>query len=224
MANKWIPLAGLGALGALMLLSRKAKAGAMRTPAPTRNQFPDTMGPRRVPPVKLGPNFNTSEFIKPPNKRGAKLTDKEIRNATLLVSQILQPTRNKFGPIKVTGGFRLLTTMTPQQWVKYLVDKGYHTASLSSDHFEARGVDIYPMAAAKDRGKFLEVARFMARLPQTRQIIVYYKTDKKTGETVPGHIHVSVVTPDRKRFKGKKFAMMYHKGKPLSGGYSAIMD
>ena len=221
------PLILAGAAGILFLMfGRKAFAkGTKKTKTVTvtpRVILPDGKPNRKWGiPMKLSKNFNLSEFLvtKDPvlqkKMRATKLTDTELQNVRSMTDNILQPLRDYIGkPIVITSGVRPVNIMTPDQWVEYLKKKGHRTASRTSDHFEGAGVDFYfRKGSAEDWRK---AARWLAKNPHVRQVIIYWKT--RGGKLVPGHMHVGLVRKGRPRFaRAEKFAMAFKDGQLMPG-------
>lgn len=212
---------GLGLLGgaALLLFARKSSASTLARVSEKR---------KHGIPMQLSKNFRLREFLvsRDPELhkklQATKLTDTELANLRRLVGGILQPVRDKFGTVVVSNGLRPLNLMNKKGWVKYLKDRGYHTASLSSDHFEGGGAD-FVLPSATDN-QWLQAAQYITKLPATRQVLLYYKTDRKTGEVKPSHIHVGVVRPGKGKFKRKTtYAFMLKDDKRFPGGTETLL-
>ena len=208
-------LLGLGGAAALFLFSRKSHAS--------------TGGARKHGvPMRLSRNFQLSEFLtsRDPDLsarlKGVKLTDSELANLKRLVSSILQPVRDEFGPVVITSGLRPLNIMSKQGWVDYLRKRGYHSASLHSDHFDGGGADF--VLTGGDDTDYLEAAQLIASLPATRQIILYYKTNA-AGETVPQHLHVGVVRSGKPKIRNpESYAFMMKDDKKFPGGTQTLLQ
>jgi len=155
--------------------------------------------------LQLSPNFNLLEFLR--STLMSKLayyqpTQDEIRNTKLLVNNILQPMRNEFGPITITGGGRV-------KGMKNEKGQTHYEALLAAGHMPSKTSDHYGFGAADIKGASPAITRkifeAMKKLPSTRQIILHEYTNPD-GSIKSAYIHVGVVTPTRPKITGKNYA------------------
>lgn len=187
---KAIALVGGGAaVAALLLGTRKSRAAT----------------PRRTD-VQLSRNFRLSEFLQSsaiPALRDYQPTQDELANLALLVNLVLQPMRDRFGAIRITGGARPPSLRSPEGKTFYdlLLERGYDPA-VDSDHNVFGGADVYLTELPAER--WPEAHEWAKANPHVRQVISYYKT--AAGRVVPDHMHLSVVTPGRPRLVTADFS------------------
>lgn len=137
--------------------------------------------------VKLSKNFMTSEFLNSgvmPELKNYKLTGFELANLKRLVDGILQPVRDKFGPIIITAGGRPKTLKSKAGKTFYqLLKKAGYNPSETSQHIDFEAAGFHP----RNRRKVLEVYKYILTLPAANQVILYMKNGQ------PHFIHASVV-------------------------------
>lgn len=185
---------GLGAGALLLLLGRKSEASIMH---------------KHGKPKKLSANFDLTEFLRSkafPSVSRYKLTDQELANLQKLVTKVLQPARNKFGPITITSGVRPkhLKDAQGKTFNERLRERGYNPAE-DSDHAYAAAAGTALLA---DPDQLPELARFYMGIPEVRQVILYYEKMR------PKHVHVAVKHPKHPK-RARRFAFVIKDGKPL---------
>ncbi len=153
--------------------------------------------------AKLSKNFKVSEFLKSstfPNLRNYELTPAEYENLSALVVGILQPVRDKFGKVVITGGGRPHSVAAAKgtTWHRALGARGLRPAK-DSDHADFSAADIDVPGARLD-----DVYEFIKTLPATRQVILEY-TRNKSGAPVMTHIHVAAQTTSKGRHRSFAF-------------------
>lgn len=118
-----------------------------------------------------GPYFHASEFNSLTAPGHVKL------NLLRLTKELLNPIREKFGPVKITSGYR------SPEYNKELRKKGYNSAD-NSQHCTGEAVDLVCPASTS-----LEVYNWASEnLTGKYGQLFYYK--KK------GHIHISLINED----------------------------
>jgi zinc D-Ala-D-Ala carboxypeptidase len=117
--------------------------------------------------MKLSENFSLSEFTETSTGLPNKPNQEAITNLKYLVQYVLQPARDKFGPIEVTSGYR-----SPA--VNAAVG-----GSATSDHLFGRAADIQ----CEDMASVFE---FIRKQTHFKQLIWEFGTDKQ-----PAWIHVA---------------------------------
>lgn len=219
--NRKIVALGLG-VGAGILFAMSRKASAATPPV----IVPSTAANKWGPPLALGKNFDLSEFLRSgtfPQVAKYKLTDDELANVKLLVEKILQPIRDKYGPVLITSGGRpagMITTAAETTtdiygkpitipagatFAQAMKQKGYDAAD-HSDHIAFAAVNFEIWDANKDPDS-TALERAYADLqnatafPDVRQVILYRTADGKAN-----NVHVAVVYPDHPRITGPAFA------------------
>lgn len=117
--------------------------------------------------MKLSNNFSLSEFTKTETGLPNRPSQEVVNNLKYLVQYVLQPARDKFGPIEITSGYR-----SPE--VNAAVG-----GSATSDHLFGRAADIKheDMAA---------VFAYIRKYTHFKQLIWEFGTDNE-----PAWIHVS---------------------------------
>jgi hypothetical protein len=123
--------------------------------------------------MQLSPNFTLEEmvFSQTATRQGINNTPdaQQIENLRNLCTRILQPVRDKFGPIRISSGFRCRRLNSAVG------------GSSTSDHCYGFAADIIPLAASKK-----EVAQWIAKNCQFHQLIMEF------GERDnPSWIHIS---------------------------------
>jgi hypothetical protein len=118
--------------------------------------------------MKLSNNFSLSEFVRTETGLPNRPTQEAIANLKYLVQKVLQPARDKFGPIEVTSGYR-----SPE------VNAAVGGVGATSDHLFGRAADIQceDMAA---------VFTYIRKYTHFKQLIWEFGTDSQ-----PAWIHVS---------------------------------
>ncbi len=199
-------LLGGGLLALVFLMKSKAKAASPQkalppagpTVTPSVAQGPHIYGGN----VRLSRNFKVSEFIKSPRGlRKYKLTQGEFDNLSRLVKEVLQPLRNNYGPVIVTGGIRPTGLLNKDEWYRRLKDKGFKPAK-DSDHYYAAAADI----KLPNKSAMVAAFKWLQRLPAVRQVGLEYKMTPQ-GKKI-SHIHVAVVTPGRPKVTGDNYAFV----------------
>lgn len=182
----WIAGAGLG----LFFASRKGFAMSGKTYGA---------------PLKLSKNFDLLEFLRQhKGLESYKLNQQQFDAVSALATKVLQPARDAFGPLGINSGCR------PPEWRdsngKSLDDllkaQGYFP-SPNSDHDFCGAADLKP----DDVTKAMPLAIFLANLPDTRQVILEYKSGPN-GTRVFSTVHVAVVTPGRPKMLGNAYAFV----------------
>lgn len=186
-------------LAILFLLSRKASAKVNRS----------IFAPRQ-----LSAHFNLSEFlVGHPDMPKLGVTPGELFNLTELCTKLLEPVRTLAGPVRITNGLRpedvkFATSQGPKTLDEILIAKGYHP-SATSHHHDGSGADF----ELPGKPEFLESAAMLLKsLPDTRQVILYFKT--VNGALVPNHVHVSVCA-GRPKAKAPNYAFVMVDDKPF---------
>ena len=143
---------------------------------------------KAIPPGNLSPNFTLEELTVTNTGIENIPTAEERDNLALLATQILEPMRAHFGPLRVTSSFR---------------SKKVNTAiggATSSEHMSARAADLYDMSGATAQD-MIEWLYTQTHLPINQAI----------REDHTGHLHVSVAavgqTPKRQflKFDGSNY-------------------
>lgn len=150
--------------------------------------------------LQLSPNFKLSEFLRSTSVPEVKYyhpTPKELANLQLLVDKVLQPLRNEFGPIRISGGMRPMSVRNSkgQNFTEALRQSGYEP-SPEGDHTTFNGVDIQ-LVRTPSAKMYLKAYHWLKAHPSVRQVILYLKTDPDTQASYADHIHVSSVTPEK---------------------------
>jgi hypothetical protein len=117
--------------------------------------------------MKLSENFSLSEFTETSTGLPNKPNQEAITNLKYLAQYVLQPARDKFGPIEVTSGYR-------SEKVNAAVG-----GSATSDHLKGKAADIKHKDLAS-------VFAFIRKQTNFKQLIWEFGTDKQ-----PAWIHVS---------------------------------
>ena len=118
--------------------------------------------------MKLSNNFNLSEFVRTETGLPNRPTQEAIANLKYLVQYVLQPARDKFGPIEVTSGYR-----SPE------VNAAVGGVGATSDHLFGRAADIQCEDMAS-------VFAYIRKYTHFKQLIWEFGTDSQ-----PAWIHVS---------------------------------
>jgi hypothetical protein len=198
-------LVGLGVvLGAWLLWPKKASAKS------------------GVKNMQLSKDFWLNEFRQSetfPDIASYQPTKLELINLLVLVTKILQPLRDKYGPILITSGGRPLnvvstaprtiTTLTGKQVLvpsgsnidTFLAAKGYGPVSTSGHHLWSTA--DFAFVKKLDTAQYTAVFDWIKAQPETRQVILY-KNDK--GE--PSRFHVEVLSPGRTKAEGASYAFL----------------
>lgn len=189
----WLLALGVG--GLVYFASRHAKAAGMKYRAP----------------LKLTKNFDLLEFLN--QHKGLEsyaIDDFQYLSVLALATRILQPLRDKYGPIKISSGCR------PPDWRdangktldEILVNEGFHPAR-GSDHDWCGAADLQ----FDSPDKYLQAAIDVANNPATRQVILEYRT--VDGKQVINTLHVAVVTPNHPKITGDAYAFVQLDGKTV---------
>jgi hypothetical protein len=117
--------------------------------------------------MKLSENFSLSEFTETSTGLPNKPNQEAITNLKYLAQYVLQPARDKFGPIEVTSGYR-------SEKVNAAVG-----GSATSDHLKGKAADIKHKDLAS-------VFAFIRKQTHFKQLIWEFGTDSQ-----PAWIHVS---------------------------------
>jgi zinc D-Ala-D-Ala carboxypeptidase len=117
--------------------------------------------------MKLSENFSLSEFTETSTGLPNKPSQEAITNLKYLVQYVLQPARDKFGPIEITSGYR-------SEKVNAAVG-----GSATSDHLKGKAADIKHKDLAS-------VFNYIRKQTHFKQLIWEFGTDSQ-----PAWIHVS---------------------------------
>lgn len=166
-------------------------------------------------PMKLSKNFDLMEFVNQhPGLKDYQLSQEQFDNISKLTTQILQPLRDKFGAVHVNSGLR------PNEWrdangksLNDLLKEQGHKPAEDSDHNYGAAVDVSLTGTTDPARAYADAAVMVAKMPETRRVIVYYKTID--GKKVPGHMHISVVTPSKPKMLAADYAIAVLDGKRL---------
>lgn len=165
-------------------------------------------------PMQLTKNFNLLEFLdEHPTLKDYELNQEQFDNVYAL-AHLLQKGRNYLGvPIRVQSGCRPPDWRNPdgKDLLSILREKGYKP-STNSDHMPCGAADL-GFASPEMYGK---AAEYFAAQPETRQVILEYKTVKRDGVDnfpVPMAVHVAVVMPGRPKITGDNYAFVSVDGK-----------
>lgn len=189
----------LGIGGAVFLLSRKGHA--MSSAQGTGQTYKA--------PLQLSKNFNLTEFLQQhAGLLSYALNQDQFDAVSRLATKVLQPARDKFGPLRVASGCR------PPEWHDdqgrslddILKAEGYHPAE-HSDHDFCGAADIIPDSP----DKIMPLAIYLAGLPDVRQVIVEYRT--VDGQKQFNTVHVAVTTPGRPKITTQAYAFIQTDGK-----------
>ncbi len=118
--------------------------------------------------MKLSENFSLSEFTETSTGLPNKPNQEAITNLKYLVQYVLQPARDKFGPIEITSGYR-----------SEKVNAAVGGVGATSDHLKGKAADIQCEDMAS-------VFAFIRKQTNFKQLIWEFGTDKQ-----PAWIHVS---------------------------------
>lgn len=181
---------GAGVVGAVVLFGRQIKAGARR--------FGKGVGKN----VQISKNFSTSEFLQSevaPDLINWTIPPSHFANIQALVNDVLQPARDKFGPLKITSGYRPKSYRNAkgETFFDLLRQAGYKP-SKDSDHYYGQAAGIFPLRIEN----MIPLWVWLKNHPKVRQVIMYFKT-KPSGGVRLQHIHVAVATKDRPRIEGR---------------------
>jgi hypothetical protein len=128
--------------------------------------------------MKLSENFSLSEFTETSTGLPNKPNQEAITNLKYLVQYVLQPARDKFGPIEVTSGYR-------SEKVNAAVG-----GSATSDHVHGRAADIQceDMAAVfnyiRKQLHFKQLIWEFGTNAQPKWIHVSYDVNNNKGEVL----------------------------------------
>lgn len=216
-------LIGLGVSSAVFWFMRKASAMETLYKAPR----------------KLSAHFDLSEFVSQHDDlKSYGLTAAMLGNVERLAGRILEPARITFGPIIINSGGRPMDLLTSKPTYtksaagqpvtlpagvtldQIVTAQGYHP-SPTSDHHDFSGADIrFPaldtLAPEERARRYAEAAIFLARLPDTRQVIVYYAR-QPDGSSAPVDIHVAVMGPGKGKIASPNYAFAMLDGKRFPG-------
>lgn len=199
-SKTWIALLGLGSLVAL--LARKAGASevtSIHVVPPAPGEVTVNEEHKYAAPMKLSSNFDLSEFLRSdvmPQLATYKLTQTELDNLKSLVVGILQPMRDKFGPITITSGGRPLDFKVDGKTIDDLMTSKGMKPAIYSDHHSFLAADFVPANPSLYEPIFV----WLQTLPLSRQVILYH-----TPEGAPTHLHVGITSA----FKPKLIAPYY---------------
>ena len=247
MASKGSAWLWIGAIvgGTALLMGRKAHAATPPSPIP---QKPSPATAQAVAqqggtamlsqpeshlygaPLALSANFDLSEFLRStvmPEIAQYRLTADELANVKALCQLVLQPLRDKYGPIDVTSGGRPLsiTTAAPRgvqnvngttvnvpagSTIDDLLKAAGYAPAANSDHHGFSAADIKLTAPGLTQASYSQAYADLQANPHVRQVIMYTLANGLPG----GHIHVSVISPDRPKESGTAYAFL----KPEAGG------
>lgn len=165
---------------------------------------------------RLGKNFKLGEFLTSgvlPDLINMKVPELVWNNLLRLVTLVLQPARDLFGPLRVTNGWR------PEGVVKdgktfndLLKEKGYKP-SATSDHPFGLAADVVPaIADTTDRTKKgIALYQHFKTSPNVRQVILYLKTSD--NGFVITHVHVAIKAKMREKISPLNRAFVMIDGK-----------
>lgn len=150
--------------------------------------------------VQLSKNFRLSEFLRSnvmPSLQYYVPSPSELANIKTLVTRVLQPLRDRFGPITVThGGRPPISTPEGLNFTEALLRAGWKPAK-NSDHSRFAAADF-----TLRKPELLPIAYIaLQRNPNVRQVIAY----QAPGEGVT-RLHVAVAHPSYARLRSKNFA------------------
>jgi len=100
--------------------------------------------------IKITPHFSLKEMLR--SDTGTRLnidntpTPQHLKNLTLLCEKVLEPVRKKFGPVRITSGYRSLAlnmAINPMTSTVNRVSK--HSIGQAAD-FEVRGLSNFTLA------------------------------------------------------------------------------
>jgi hypothetical protein len=117
--------------------------------------------------MKLSNNFSLSEFTETSTGLPNKPSQEAVNNLKYLVQYVLQPARDKFGPIEITSGYR-------SEKVNAAVG-----GSATSDHLKGKAADI-------KHGDLASIFEFLRKQTHFKQLIWEFGTDSQ-----PAWIHVA---------------------------------
>lgn len=207
-----IVIGGLVLSGAILLTSKKSRASS--------NPYGAT--------AMLSKNFVVGEWLhssEAPELINYVLTPVEFSNLQSLVQNIMQPLRDKYGPIYISGGarppsFRTSKDITVTSLITgkpvvvpagssidvVIAAKGYKPAD-TSDHHNFAAAD-FQIIGRDEKGNPVPDATKMDQAfsdlranPSVRQVILYRGSDNK-----PVHIHVAVIYTGHNKEPGAIFA------------------
>lgn len=155
------------------------------------------------PSEKLSKNFIAREFLVS-NVAGPELQKWDIpetvwNNLSRLANLILQPARDALGvPLQVTSGWRPPDFQKNGKDFYTLLKEAGYQPSIDSDHMYGLACGLIPRVKVADRlAKGKELYSILVKNPNTRQVILYLKTNKQ-GTLMYSHIHVAVKSKMRK--------------------------
>lgn len=203
-----IALAAVG-VGALVLF--RSKPAAARSPTAPRSPVEKV----------LSPHFKLSEFLRSgsvPQLAGYEPSPAELANLQSLVDKVLEPLRQEFGAVLVTGGGRPQSVRnaagkTITDSLLTSTDPVARTAALASDHIPFAAADIV-LASNPTVEKHQAAYLWLINNQAVRQVILELKHDS-TGALAIHHIHVAVVTPTRPRLPDATRAFAAIDGVPI---------
>lgn len=186
-------LLGILGIGGLVLLSRKAFA----MPAKKYGA-----------PLQLTKNFNLSEFLDEHDFLKSYKLDQEQFDSVTRLARLLQRARDKFGqPLNVQSGCRPPDAKDAQgrNLETILREKGYFP-SKNSDHSWCGAADLGFNDG--DTKQYTDLAIYLARQPETRQVILELKQAKDGTGLKPMAVHVAVMAPGHSKIQGDNYAFV----------------
>lgn len=158
--------------------------------------------------MMISKNFDLKDFLQSkamPELKDYSLSVDEMNNAVALVQNVLQPLRDKFGPVIITGGFRppAVKNQFGQTFYDVLKAAGAYP-SKNSDHILCAAANI----ATGDFSKMRAAYEWLKTNKHVRQVILECRN--KDGQVKPAWIHVAVATNELPAFAGslRAFAML----------------
>lgn len=186
-----VMLGGLFAFLAAMGRPRKARGATV------------SIGPIKVD-TEVSKNFKRSEFLHSayaPDLIRYEPTQAETERLRRHVQLQLQPLRNDYGRIVITSGARpdSVPAKGPKSGrtmtiTEAMIEAGDDAVPTSDHRNMVFGVSDFALVDAKP-SQWVEAYDRLRRDPNTRQVILYFVTDRRTGKLTPDHIHLSTVQP-----------------------------
>ena len=203
---------GGGAIAALLLFSKKSKAGGLFSSEKRVNINPDT---------KIGKFFQWKEFVRSsvfPEMANYKPTESELAHTRNVVKKILDPIRAAFGPTVVSGGGRPASVAAAHgtTWYDLLKSRGLSPAK-NSDHDTFDAFDIKPTKVSGIAG-WQKVVQFLRKLIKTgniRQSMVYF-TRAADGLVKISHIHLAATRPGKPQVVPERRLLFVLDGKAVA--------
>ena len=195
-------VAGSGAVLFALLLSRRASAAPKVTPEIVKDLI-DAKS------IKVGKYFNLAEFLVSgafPELASYRPTETELANLRAVCALILDPLREKYGPLEITSGGRpeSIAAAHGTTWYAKLKEAG-DTPAKVSDHTDFSGVDFVVPGITAD--KLISLTDDLKNGDNVRQVGLYFKTVK--GVKILDHVHTAVITPKHPKITTSSFYYVY---------------